>query len=222
MKSVIKLFSGGLVGAIVGYFVMYFLMNFSEFNFAGIITVISLLVVSSILIVLSLYRFKKIKFLNKQQFSGDEEDEIEDKKYKLFADYSLYTNISFILSVLALSLSIISTKNVFLTTIAIILIIVSLVLSFYMTHIMKQTYPNREINTDYTQSVLDMTDDGEKQVILDGLYQSHSLLNFLLVFAIFLATVYSIFNESQIFSIFLMTIGLLLVNGYYLLTVRNK
>lgn len=223
MKLILQLFIGGFVG----FFVVYALMNFSEVHFAGEITVISLIAVSIILIALSIFRSQKIKSLNTQNFSGDEEDEVEDRKYKMFADYSLFANSSFVLSVLALSLSLITTQNLMLTIASMCLLIITFIFIYYMGHLMQQVYPERNLpstsDPDYAKSLLDIADDGEKHVILDGLYKSHSLLNISLVAAIILSTVYSVTrDDSQIFSIILMAAVLLVVNSKYLLVVRNK
>ncbi|MFS0647570.1 DUF3169 family protein [Siminovitchia sp. 179-K 8D1 HS] len=223
MKLILQL----LIGGFVGFFVVYALMNFSEVHFAGEITVISLIAVSIILIALSIFRSQKIKSLNTQNFSGDEEDEVEDRKYKMFADYSLFANSSFVLSVLALSLSLITTQNLMLTIASMCLLIITFIFIYYMGHLMQQVYQERNLpstsDPDYAKSLLDIADDGEKHVILDGLYKSHSLLNISLVAAIILSTVYSVTREdSQIFSIILMAAVLLVVNSKYLLVVRNK
>lgn len=223
MKSGFKLFISGFVG----FFVVYALMNFSEVKFAGEITVISLIAISVILITMSIIRFQKIKSLNKQTFSGNEEDEVEERKYKMFADYSLYANSSLVFSILALSLSILTTQRLIMAIASLCLLIITYFLIHYMGHLMQQVYPERNIpstsDPDYAQKVLDAADDGEKHVILDGLYKSQSLLNIGLIVAITLSTVYSVIEEnSQTFSIILMAAVLLIVNGKYLLVIRNK
>jgi len=67
-------------------------------------------------------------------------------------------------------------------------------------------------------------DDGEKHVALQGLYQAFNLFNLTIIAAIIFTTVYSLGenNSSQIFSIIVMCLILLFVNGRYLTVVRNK
>ncbi|SES64770.1 Protein of unknown function [Oceanobacillus limi] len=217
MKSIVQF----LISGVAGFFVVYGLMNFSEVNVAGEITVISIIAISFILITMSVFRFQQIKALNTQNVTGDEEDEVEDRKYKLFADYSLSSNSSFYLSILALSLSLIITEQLSMTIVSIILLVFSFFLLHYMGKIIQYMYPDRKPN--YAKSILDVADDGEKHVILDGLYKSQSILNISLIAAITLATVYSMNNgESQTFSIILMAVILLVVNSKYLLVIRNK
>ncbi|MFD2760822.1 hypothetical protein [Lentibacillus juripiscarius] len=103
-----KLILRFVIGGFVGFFVVYALMNFSEVNFAGEITVISLIAISTFLIAMSVFRFQKIKSLNTQNFGGDQEDKVEARKYKMFADYSLYANSSFVLILMSFVLLVIN------------------------------------------------------------------------------------------------------------------
>lgn len=222
-----KLMLQFVVSGAIGFFTVYALMSLSEIHFAGEISVISLIAISVILIGMSMNRIQKIKLLNSYNLSGDEEDEVEDRKYKMSADYTLYAISSFVLSILALSLSLITTQNLILTITSIIVLIMTFFLIHYMRHLMQQVYPERTMpgtsKSNYVESVLDLADDGEKHVILDGLYKSQNILNFSLIAAIALSTIYSISrDDSQIISIILMAIVLLVVNGKYLLVIRNK
>ncbi|MBY7144899.1 DUF3169 family protein [Virgibacillus sp. NKC19-3] len=224
MNLIVRFIAAGFVG-FVSYYV---LMNFSELHYAGEIAVISLMAISIILIVRSIFRFRKVKSLNSQHFTGDEEDEVENKKYKLFSDYALCANVSFVLSILALSLSLLATQNVIMTVGSIIVLLITIVLNRYMTHIMQHVYSDRNMaptasHADYPESVLDIADNGEKHVILDGLFQSQGLLNVTLILAIVLSTVYSINSDNaEIFSIILMAVVLLVVNVKYQLVIRNR
>lgn len=156
---------------------------------------------------------------------GEKEDQADEIKYKKFADYSLFTNTSIALGLLALSISIIS-LNVIFIIIGMIVIIVTTLLSVYMMHLMKHVYPDRNIpnasDPDFAEKMLHISDDGEKHVILEGLYKSYQLFNGAIIFAIVLATTYSIFRESQLISIILMVLVMLIVNGRYVLVIRNK
>ncbi|MBU9723494.1 MULTISPECIES: DUF3169 family protein [Bacillaceae] len=93
-----------VIGAVVGFFIVYGILNFSEITNASLIAVISLVGISFLLIILSIINVNKVKSLSNQMFRGDEEDEVEDRKYKLLTDYSLFTNTSLVFSILAVSL----------------------------------------------------------------------------------------------------------------------
>lgn len=223
MKSILQYVLSGLVGFVVAYS----LMKFSEARFPVELAVIGLIAITILLIIFSFFRMRQIKTLNNQHFTGDEEDKVEERKYKMFVDYSLCANVSFILSILAFCFSMIAEQHYIMTAISFGTMIISMFLIHYMARLMQIAYPERNFplpsDRNYTTSVLDLADDGEKHVILNGLYKSQNLLNVSLIFAIALATIYSINNDdSQIFSIGLMAVVMLLVNGSYLFAVRNK
>ncbi|MCQ6560951.1 hypothetical protein [Paenibacillus mendelii] len=59
--------------------------------------------------------------------------------------------------------------------------------------------------------------------MLNGLYKSYHLLSAAIIIGIAAATFYSLItDDSQLFSIIVMCMILLVVNGRYLLTIRNK
>ncbi|MBU9723493.1 DUF3169 family protein [Bacillus alkalicola] len=77
--------------------------------------------------------------------------------------------------------------------------------------------------SNHAKTILDFADDGEKHVILGGLYKAYGFLNICIFAAIALSTVYSITGGSpQTFSIILMALILLTINTTYLVVVRNK
>ncbi|WP_080875857.1 DUF3169 family protein [Oceanobacillus timonensis] len=222
MKAILStIFSG-----IIGFTVMYSLLHFSDWSFAGEFIVIGLLVISIIFIGISFIRFHKIKSFSKQHFSGNEEDVMEEKKSKMFTDYTLFTFASFALSILALSLNLMLMQYVILTVLSIILLIASYLTNTKTRKLVRYLNPDRDFSTTSksasTEELLDLYDDGEKHVALKGLFQAHTLLNATLILAITLSTAYSIILESsQVFSVILMAVILLIVNSKYLLVVRK-
>ena len=75
----------------------------------------------------------------------------------------------------------------------------------------------------YADKVLAISDEGERHVMLIGLYKSYYFVTFALVIAIILTTLYSVSSgNSQLFSIIIMSIVLLLTHGRYGLAIRNK
>lgn len=96
-----------------------------------------------------------------------------------------------------------------------------------MSRLTSVLYPDREMpqisDSKYAEKLIDLADEGERYIIMQGLYKAHNLLNVVLVFTIVAATIYSISTEtSQTFSIVLMTLVLLIVNGRYSLYIRDK
>jgi len=120
MKSMGKL----LLGAMVGFVTAYGILSFSDFSFASDFIIIVLLVLSALLISMSLVRWSEVKKLYHYKAEGETEDSAEERKYKKFADYSLYTNAGLVLSLLALSLSAILSNHTILFIFAASLLII--------------------------------------------------------------------------------------------------
>lgn len=225
MKTLKQLLVGGAIGFIVTFTVLKgFTFDFSKYADT---VVLSLFVIIVILLGLSLLLYRQISNLNNTAYEGDEEDEVDVKKYKKFTDYSLFIHSSLTLSLLALTISIIVTKSTVFIILSISALIVCNLFMTFMHHLMKLVYPDRNLPSlsapNYTEKLLEVADEGEKHVILNGLYKSYSLLSIALVVAIAVATFYSISTDnSQLFSIIAMCIVLLIVNGKYLLAIRNK
>src|SRR5699024_3996374 len=114
-----------------------------------------------------------------------------------------------------------------LILIGIIMVMAGYWFSIFFIRLARTVYPERNLpkcsDPNYAENPLDAAEYGEKYVSLLGLYKSYNLLNVILIFAIIGSTGYSIATaKSQMFSIVLMSIALLLVHGRYLLAIRNK
>ncbi|HLR72015.1 MAG TPA: DUF3169 family protein [Pseudogracilibacillus sp.] len=224
-----KLLKQLIIGAIVGFFGAFLLLGVSEIDFS-IYTdaiVIGLFIIILILWGWSFLLHKQIKNLDSKELKGEEEDEADVLKYKKISDYMLFVQSSSVISLLTLCITITTPLNITLIIISIIFLIVSYFLAVTGVNSMRRIYPERNLpkisDSKYEEKLLEAADEGEKYVIMQGLYKAYNLLNVVLIFAIVGSAIYSMVAESsQVFSIVLMSIVLLLVNGRYLLVIRNK
>lgn len=189
--------------------------------------VIGILLIVLILLVSSLVLSRQIKLLNGKDVYGEEEDEVEAFMYKKFADYSFLVSTSMNLSVLALCISVITIQNLFLSVMALAAIIISYALTLFMARIAKWVYPERNLPSisekNYSEKILEASDEGERHILLIGLYKTHNFISIALIVGIILATFYSVLSEhSQIFSIVVMSMVLIIAQGKYLFSIRNK
>jgi uncharacterized membrane protein len=209
---------------LVAFFVLYFTDNehiveriwSSEEN-----VMYALLALNVVLIVVVIFQFIKMKNLPVCSLSEEEEDEIEAKKYRLFADMTVCSNVSITLSILALGLGFIwfRDSNPGLTLNAFFLIIGSVAAAGLAFSSGKKVYLGRE----FPSNSEDMLDDGEKFVVLEGLHKAYQLLIPFLYMCIMASVFYTaVSGHSQIFSIVLMTIILIAVQMTYGIVVRNR
>ncbi|MEI3606974.1 DUF3169 family protein [Pseudogracilibacillus sp. SE30717A] len=224
-----KLFKQLIIGALVGFFGALLFLNIPIFDLIkyadGIV-----IGLYSIVVILWIWGFilhLQIKKLNNTDLQGDEEDEIDALKYRKFSDYSLFIQSNSIISLLALCIVLITTMNMTLIIIGIVFSVISYLLMATMVSLMQIVHPERNIpnisDPDYEKKLLDSADEGEKHVMLHGLYKSYNLLNLVIIFSMVGATIYSIASgNSQAFSITLMGLVLLIVHGRYMFSIRNK
>ena len=226
--TIISLLLGGLAGFTITLAIMMDKNKIDE-AWAQPVNILLYIVLAILLILLvtSLLLIKKLKKVNAQKFVGEQEDLMEEFKYKKFADLNITANTSLILSILAVAISILMSNNTILQIGFILLFIASSVISIFGINLVRKTYPERNLPSvtakDYENKLLQSMDDGEKYVTLQGLYRAHQLFNLFMLISIILAVAFSFFSEqSQMFSIALMCLVMLVVNTSYLVVVRNK
>lgn len=227
MKQMIQFIVGGVVGFGGAYAALYFRdMNKSEYIFIFI----ALAIIIGLLL-LSIKMYKDVKTLHGTTFTGDAEDEADEIKYKKTSDYAMYTNIAMVLALITVAVAIIQkTSFIFIGASAVMFIISWIAVSFN-NKMSKYLYPDRTFpkaesaasGDEYLNQMLDVADEGEKFVILQGLYKSNYWMNALLILGIALTTTYSALQESsQLFAIIVMGVILAVGNIKYQQAIRNK
>lgn len=220
----------GLLGAFVGFLGMYAAINFDftqgfpSIVFEVNIVLVAITVVLLIFTIISTVQMKKKATLI---LSGDEEDQRDVWQYKRFSDVSLCATTALVLSIVAVATSIITVQPTWLLLLSGIAVLASTFFSVTGSALIQTIYPERELPSpaekNYAKKLLAASDEGEKFVMLQGLYKTFSTTNMLLIFSLFLLIIYSVgTGDSQLFSIFVIGLILIGANTQYLFTIRNK
>ncbi|OUZ10023.1 DUF3169 family protein [Bacillus pumilus] len=226
MKTVYKM----LLGALLGFLGAYCLLA-AEFEMTLLdVAFEATLVISGLTIVLIVYCFSGISRMKKRvsfSVSGDEEDELEAKQYRTFTDSTLANTVSTILSIIAIGMAIVTELPIWLILVNVALFIITIISSYVALSVLKLVYPNRNLpsptDKDYNKKLLAISDEGEKHVMLGGLFHTYQMMNILLTGAMFILIVYSLgANHSQLFSIIVIGIVLILLNANYMFRIRNR
>ncbi|ANU28183.1 DUF3169 family protein [Planococcus versutus] len=230
MKKLFKTSGQLIIGALIGFFGMLVLLE-ADFRinlsaYASISNIV-LLTIAALLALFSIYRYFSIVSLTNQKFTGDEEDAAEGRMYRQYSDASLCSNVAMLVSLASLSVTAITDQVLWMLVTGIALVFISASLSFLLPSLIQKMYPERQLPSvnekNYAKKLLEVSDDGEKYVMLGGLYKTYLTMNSLLVGAIILLLFYSIVSDSsQLFSIFTIVIILTLTNTQYQFHVRNK
>ncbi|WP_298827877.1 DUF3169 family protein [uncultured Planococcus sp.] len=219
-----------LIGSLIGFFGMLAVLDgdiridLSPYAYAGNIIILA---IAAALVVFSAYCYFSVRILAKQDLTGDEKDAAEGRMYKKYSDASLSSTLAILLSLASMSLSILTIQPLWLLLLGLVLIIFSFTISIILPGLMKNMYPERNLPTisdkKYAEKLLNVSDDGEKHVMLGGLYKTHITMNSLLLGAIVLLLFYSMASESsQLFSIFIIIGILAITNMQYQFSIRNK
>src|SRR5690625_415709 len=224
-----KFFKQFVIGGVIGIFIAAVALLAPIINFTEIVdsVIIGLLVVILLLWFVGFVFLQKNKRLAKLEVYGDEEDEVESKKYTTSADYMLLFQSSTVVALFVTSIAIIAAKSVILTLLGLAAIVLSYIIIVYSLNVVRKLDKERDmpnaLDPEYQDKLFELADEGEKHVILQGLYKTYNLFNIAIVLGIVAATMYSLFVEqSQVFSIAVMAIVLLIVNGKYYVTIRKK
>lgn len=226
MKTIGKM----LLGAVAGFLIMYVLMGFQfdlTIPFLSFELIVIIMTLSILLTTFSLFGYAKIKSEAKKQVTGDEEDERDVRLYKLHNDIMLATNLSLYFSTFMLALIAVTDQPNTFVFISLALILTSISLNFVYSSLIHTIYPDRDLpsvnDKQYAQKLLESSDEGERHIMLEGMYRAYTSLNALLFFAVFVLIAYSVISGvSQLFGIFLIVLILIITNTQYMLTIRNK
>lgn len=227
-KAIIQIIAASLWGFVVMYLVLRtgfgFSIPLSAWSFE--ITLV-LLGMTIILMLTSLVIYLKIHREMKKQVTGEEEDEREAKAYNYFNNLILTNIASIYLSVASLAIGIITNQSVILVNISLVLVFLGMILSAVFMEVKKKIHPHRGLpsigDRRYAKKIFEVSDEGERHIMLQGLYYTFSNMNVLLLVGVFILIIYSIISGvSQLFGILLILGILLITNMQYMIKIRNK
>ncbi|MFS0653843.1 DUF3169 family protein [Bacillus sp. 179-C3.3 HS] len=226
MKTVFKMLCGALIGFLGAYCLLAADLEMTLLDFAFEAT-LGITALATILMIYSFSLISRIKRRTSFTLSGDEEDELEAKQYRTYSDLALGNTGSMILSIIGIGVAIVTDQELWLILVNVALFIMTIVCSYMAISMLKLVYPDRDLpsatDKDYAKKLLAISDEGEKHVMLEGLYSTFQIMNMLLTGAMFILIVYSIGSyHSQLFSIILIGIVLIILNAHYTLKIRNR
>lgn len=219
-----------LAGAAVGFILMYILLDFQldvNIPFMSTELMIIFMVITILLILFSLSGYVRMKRMNKKELSGEEEDNREEQQYRTYCDISFAINTALYFSILTLAIVAVTEQHNAFIFITLALSLLCMILNFVYLEMVNKISPERNLpsvnDKQYAKKLLEMSDEGERHVMLQGLYGAFTSMNALLLFALFLMIAYSVITGvSQLFGIFIIVFILVVSNLQYVLKIRNK
>ena len=218
-----RIILGAIIGGIVGFLTVYISKEGWDFtylyNLATPAIILTFFIIIFTVIKSTLLR-KELITLSKLEVEGEEEDLLDDKLYEKSRLFSLYSVVGGILALSSLATVAILDYDIPYFIIALILVTVTTSIQYLIPSLYTKIYPERPYQSfndpKYAAKILDMADEGERQIILVALYKSYNLISMLATFGIVASLIYSIItNTSQLFSIIMLTIILIASNWKY-------
>jgi len=214
---------GAIIGGIVGVTTAYISQKGLDFSFLNNLTtpaiIVSFLIIL-FLIIKSILLRKELIHLSNLSVEGEEEDLLDEKLYEKSRLYSLYSAIGGVLTLSTLATVAILDYETPYIIIALVLVAIVTCIQYLIPSLYTKIYPDRPYpsfnDPKYAEKILEMADEGERQIILVALYKSYNLISMLATFGIVISLIYSILtNTSQLFSIIMLTIILIASNWKY-------
>ncbi|WP_432355833.1 DUF3169 family protein [Sporosarcina sp. A2] len=220
----------GLIGAVTGFSVIFLTdaiqldIDFLSVAYEGNIILTAL---TFLLLIYSAFNILIMRKKMRLNVSGEEEDAKDVWIYKKFSDTNFASVVGLVTGIAAFALSLITVQPFWVILTSAIAAFLACMFTIVVPSLINTFYPERNLpavsEKNYGKKLLAASDEGERHVMLEGLYRSYTLLNAALVLSLLLLMVYSIMTEvSQLFAIFLIGAVLIGGNAQYYLVIRNR
>ncbi|KKK34956.1 hypothetical protein WN59_04730 [Salinicoccus sediminis] len=221
--SFVPYFLGGLI---VGMFIL----NFEALSGIGTFTTelsITGLAAAAIFTALGISGFFQLKSHASKRGGDMDEDESEQYMYRKYADNSLCIQTGLVLSLLVTGVAIIQQTDAWIFTASGITMIAALLFLFLLPTLLHVMYPERDLpsssDSDFADKLLHASDEGERHVMLEGLYKTFNTINGALFLGLIILMMYSISTgDNQIFGMIVIAAVLITANVRYVTSIRDK
>ncbi|RPF57711.1 DUF3169 family protein [Macrococcoides canis] len=229
MKRILRLLMYLFLGAIAGLMLSIIATGTSDINMDSIYYWIGmiLLTVSIVLAVVSIYLYRQLKTVSGDYTKYMDMDAYDIYRYNKYNDLQVVNTMAMMMSVMSLAIFMIIEYHFMLILISGVTYLVVLYLTITQASLIEQLYPDRDLpkvgDKKYAEKLLASSDEGERHIMLNGLYKTHNFVQVGLFMGIVILIFYSIITgESQIFSIILIGVILILSQLKYSLEIREK
>ncbi|MCD2137508.1 DUF3169 family protein [Salinicoccus halitifaciens] len=229
MKRILRILMYVILGFFTGLVISMFASRNDEIDMAGIyqVTGIVLLLIAVILIFVSVYLHRQLNTVSTDYTKYMDMDSYDVYRYNKFNDIQVVDTLMMVLALVSVSIFIILEAHFLLILLAVTAFLVTLWLAVTHTSLIGRLYPDRNLpkpgDKKYAEKLLAASDEGERHIMLNGLYKTYSLIQVGLMIGIMLMIFYSLLTgESQIFSIIVAGVLLIVAQLKYSMEIREK
>ncbi|WP_462421357.1 DUF3169 family protein [Salinicoccus sp. Marseille-QA3877] len=229
MKRTLRMLMYLFLGAIAGLTLSIVATSTSDINmdsiyyWIGVVT----LATSILLAIVSVYLYRQLKTVSSDYTKYMDMDAYDIYRYNKYNDLQVINTMAMMLSIIALSIFMIIEFHFIWVLISGVTYLVTLYLTIVQSGIISSLYPDRDLpkpgDKKYAEKLLAASDEGERHIMLNGLYKTHNFVQMGLFLGIVILIFYSIITgESQIFSIILIAVILIISQLKYSMEIREK
>lgn len=221
--SFVPYFLGGLI---IGMFILNFdaLSGLESFVPALSITGLAAAVIITTFGISGFFQLRKRA---SSRNSNTDEDALDQYMYRKYADISLSIQTGLVLSILIMGVAIIQQTDPWIYLAAGVTMVAALLFLFLLPTLLPVMYPERDLpastDSNFADKLLAASDEGERHVMLEGLYKTFNTMNATLFIGLILLMMYSISTgDNQIFGMVIIAAILIISNVKYVLSIRDK
>lgn len=230
MKFLLKMLLYAAIGFAAGYLTLELLYGR---NSEGLLETsyfwlsIVMIVLAAALLVYAFIRRRKLIKLTKENNRKINDDDFDLYSYNTFNVVTVATAVPLVLSLMALAIQALAAENVWLVVLTIVLLFVSMFMSFQASALVNIIYPEKDLpeisDKKYSEKLFAASDEGEIFIMAKALYRSWTLTTTMLFFALIFMIFYSfVTSESQIFSIVIIGLIMIINQLKYAYEIREK
>lgn len=230
MKKTLKIILYLIVGAAAGLLVSITAQSIggdvSTGRFYMWVSIISA-AIAALLIITGVLQYHRLLTVAKNYVKYMDEDSYDKYRYNKHNEIQIYGIIGFVLSLVSLAIPLITYYNLPVILFSFIVYIASLVFLTRTTKLINKLYPERNLpqpsDKNYADKLLLASDEGERHIMMTALYKTFSMTQVGLFVGILILIVYSMLTgESQIFSILILGILMIVSNMKYYSEIKEK
>lgn len=230
MKFFLKMLLYAAIGFAAGYLTLELLYGR---NSEGLLETIYfwlsivMIVLAAALLVYAFIRRRKLLKLTEENNRKINDDDLDVYSYNTFNIVTVATAVPLVLSLMALAIQTLAAENVWLVVLTIALLFVSTFMSFQASALANIIYPGKNLpeisDKKYAEKLFAASDEGEIFIMAKALYRSWTLTTTMLFFALIFMIFYSfVTSESQIFSIVIIGLIMIITQLKYAYEIRDK
>lgn len=230
MKKTLKIILYLIIGAAVGLLVSSTARSIGGdvstdrfYMWVSIITAI----VAALFIILGVFQYRRVLSVAKDYLKYMDEDSYDKYRYNKHNEIQIYSIIGFVLSLVSLAIPLITYYNLPVILFSSTVYIMSLIFLIKTTRLVSKLYPERNLpqpsDKNYTDKLLLASDEEERHIMTTALYKTFSLTQVGIFVGILILITYSMLTgESQIFSIIVLGLLMIVSNMKYYSEIKEK